>query len=475
MVLRVSYALVLLTVLSSLAFADLKIKTRTNMQGHATEGTVYIKGARERNEMSYGGRGGSATITQCDEKRIVTVLGDQCMVMSMGGESSCPAKPSMSNMMRGMAGGEPSAPRKGGVVTITRTSTDTGERQDMFGYKARHIKSTMMMESSPDACNQSHVKMEVDGWYADLSAQFSCGEEMYRSMACNSPGGKAGCSDRIVMKGAGGATALGYPMKQTTTMTSDQGTFTMTTEVLEVSNTTLDAALFDMPPGCRVMDMSAMTGAVPSHTPATPSAPAPTAAPTPTPAAAPAPAAPPVAPKTAGVVRVGVVKLKDMSGQSLPTNNLRLNLMSEIERNKMEVVPLDSDAPHADVEAEAVAKQCDYIVYTVPTAVKDANTGGLPAAAVPKGVSLDPAKYQALTAVTLYKVGQPQPELKDVTLAADANQFAVDAVMATFVLESNRIAQQVADDAHPKPAAKTTRPAAKTAAKPGAAATKPKQ
>ena len=223
------------------------------------------------------------------------------------------------------------------------------------------------------------------------------------------------------------------------------------------------------------MDMSAMTGAVPSHTPATPSAPAPTAAPTPTPAAAPAPAAPPVAPKTAGVVRVGVVKLKDMSGQSLPTNNLRLNLMSEIERNKMEVVPLDSDAPHADVEAEAVAKQCDYIVYTVPTAVKDANTGGLPAAAVPKGVSLDPAKYQALTAVTLYKVGQPQPELKDVALAADANQFAVDAVMATFVLESDRIAQQVADDAHPKPAAKTTRPAAKTAAKPGAAATKPKQ
>ena len=44
----------------------------------------------------------------------------------------------------------------------------------MFGYKARHIKSTMVMDSTPDACNQSHMKIEIDGWYANL-ANFSCG------------------------------------------------------------------------------------------------------------------------------------------------------------------------------------------------------------------------------------------------------------------------------------------------------------
>ena len=76
-----------------------------------------------------------------------------------------------------------------------RNSTDTGERQEMFGYKARHIKTTMMMESTPDACNQSHMKMEADGWYADLSAGFSCSDESYRSLACG--GGKRGCADRI--------------------------------------------------------------------------------------------------------------------------------------------------------------------------------------------------------------------------------------------------------------------------------------
>ena len=466
------YALGAVLCLSAVASADLKIKTRTTVQGHTTEGTTYIKGARERTEMSYGGRGGSVNIMQCDQKRAITVFGDNCMVMSLGGtETTCPARPNMAAMARGMAGGEPVAPRKGGVVTVSRNSTDTGERQDMFGYKARHIKTTMMMESSPDACNQSHMKMEIDGWYADLSAGFSCGDENYRAMACGGPGAKAGCSDRIVMKGSGG-TPMGYPLKQTTTMTSDQGTFTMSTEVVELSSTTLEPALFEMPPGCRVMDMSAMAGGAP----AAHSEPAPTPIPPPTPAAAPAPApAASVAPKAAGVTRVGVVKIKDMSGQGLPIDNLRLNLIGELERNKFEVVPLTTEAPHSDVEAEARTKQCDYIVYTTSTAVKDPNSGGLPAGSLPKGLTLDPAKYQALTAVTLYKIDKPQPEMKDVPVAADASQFGVDAVMATFVLESDTVARQISDDASPKSAAKTTKPVSKAGTKTGASTAKPKQ
>jgi hypothetical protein len=371
----------------------------------------------------------------------------------------------MSAMARGLAGGEPSAPRKGGVLTITRTSTDTGERQDMFGYKARHIKTSMTMESSPDACNQSHTKMEMDGWYADLSAGFTCGDESYRALACS---GKRGCSDRIVTKGSGSA-ALGYPMKQSMTVTSEQGTFTTTTEVVDLTNTSLDASLFDMPPGCKVMDMSAMMGGAPATASAdvSPESSAPPAKPaTPPPAE---PAAHAMAPKAAGVVRVGVVKIKDLSGQSLPTDNLRLNLISEFGRHQLEAVPLDAEAPHADVETEARAKNCDYIAYTVSTQVKEPGSGGLPPASLPKGAILDPAKFQALTVVTLYKVGKPAPELKDLPLAADASQFDVNAVMATFVQESDKVAQQIADDAHPKPAAKP----AKTPAKPGTRTTKP--
>ena len=119
------YAVAVLVVFSSFASADLKIKTRTTVQGHATESTVYIKGPRERQEMSVGGHGGMVMITQCDQKRMINIVGNQCMVTSMmgGGEASCPATPNMRDMAHGIAEAEPAVPRKGGVVTITHTST----------------------------------------------------------------------------------------------------------------------------------------------------------------------------------------------------------------------------------------------------------------------------------------------------------------------------------------------------------------
>ena len=461
-----TYCYVVLAVLacSGFASADLKIKTRTTVMGHTSESTVYIKGARQRTEISAGGRGGMVNLMQCDQKKMITITGNQCMVIPMGGsETSCPAMPNMAAMMRGAAG---ETPRKGGVVTITRTANDTGERQDMFGYKARHVRSTMTMESSPDACNQSHMKMEVDGWYADLSAGFSCGDESYRAMACGGGAAGRGCNDRIEMKG-GGSAAPGFPLKQTMTMTSEQGTFTSTTEVVELTNASLEAPMFDMPPGCRVMDMSALMGGAgvtkaaevaPEAAPAAPAKPV-----EPAPAAAPA-----VAPKAAGVVRIGVVKIKDMSGQSLPTDSLRMNLMSEFGRQQLEAIPLETEASHQAVESEAREKQCDYVVYTVPTQLTEPGSAGLPAAALPKGVKLDPAKFQALSTITLYKVGKPLPEIKDLALAADAERFSVDAVMETFVQESDRVAKQIAEDAHP------TKPAAKPVAKPAATKPKPK-
>jgi hypothetical protein len=311
------------------------------------------------------------------------------------------------------------------------------------------------MDPTPDACNQSHMKMEMDGWYADL-ANFSCGEESYRAMACGGTGGKRGCQDRIVMKGGGGP--LGYPLKQTTTMTTPQGTFTMTTEVIDIEKTSLDDPLFDAPPGCKTMGGSGTVAAAPPDT--TPAAETKAAAPTP--AAAPAPTTPSAPPKAAGAIRVGVVAIKDATGESLPIDSMQLDLLGEFARNQIDTVQL-SDGPVSAIQSEAKDKQCDYIVFTVPTVLKDPNTGGIAATSLPKGTKLDPAKYQALTLVTLYKVGKPAPELKDAPLAADADKFGVDAVTNTFVQESNRVAQQISDDAHPKATAKpATKPGTKS-------------
>ena len=265
--LRTCFALATtLAFLSAAASADLKIKTRTTVMGHSTESTVYIKGGRERTRDElrrprWRGHHYAVRSEAHDHHQRRPLHGH---VDGWGRNLLSANFPSLRNHGTGNREGAEAPARKGGVITVSRSSTDTGERQEMFGYKARHIKTSMVMESSPDACNQSHMKMETDGWYADLSAAFSCGDESYRSLACGGMGRRGGgCTDRIVVKGGGGG-ALGYPLKQTTTMVTEQGTFTTTTEVLEIANATLDAPLFEVPPGCRSMDASAMTGGAPA-------------------------------------------------------------------------------------------------------------------------------------------------------------------------------------------------------------------
>jgi hypothetical protein len=69
-------------------------------------------------------------------------------------------------------------------------------------------------------------------------------------------------------------------------------------------------------------------------------------------------------------------------------------------------------------------------------------------------MKLDATRFQALTEMTLYKVGKPSPEIKDLGLAADAAQFGVDAVTATFQKEGDKVSQQVEESAHPRSAPK---------------------
>ena len=81
----------------------------------------------------------------------------------------------------------------------------------------------------------------------------------------------------------------------------------------------------------------AATPAGPEKATATPAAAAPAAQPP----AAPAPTAPP---KAAGAIRVGVVAIKDSTGQSLPTDSLQLDLLSEFSRNQIDTVVLTADS-----------------------------------------------------------------------------------------------------------------------------------
>ena len=462
----------LVFLLSLLALADSKIKTRHTVMGHSTESTVYIKGARERTESAAMGIGFAfVTLTQCDQKRIITInpQANTCMVMPLGEESGTEAA-----AVPGAASG---TSHKGGTITFTVNTADTGERQKMLGLNARHIKTTMNAESSPDACAKTSMHTESDGWYADIAPALSC------SMGMTAPpsrsGGRPGCQDTVRFKRTGGGFP-GYPLKQTTTMQAEGHSFTTVSEVVELTSAPLDASLFEMPAGCKIVSSyqellnvssigAGIMGGVP-RPPSTAAAPAAATKPEPPPSpAAPAPVPVPAAPaKSSGVVRVGVVKVKDSTQQNLPTENLRINLMSEVSQRQMEAVPLDSEADTA-IAVEAKSKDCDYILYTDASQLKEPGSGGVVLPAIMRGVSLDKNKYQALLAMTLYRVGKPLPELKQAPLAADAEQLGVNAVMAAFEMEAQKLAEQVKKDREPaKPTRTPPTPARKpTPKKPG--------
>ncbi len=236
------FLLAALLVLSLCASADSKITTRNTVMGYSTEGTAYVKGARERNEMQLpGGMGKNVTILQCDQKRIINYnpQANTCMVTPLGQEN---------------AKSEAAAPEgKGGTVTFTTSTTDTGDTQKMFGYTAHRLKTTISAQASPDACAPGNVNMEVDGWYADVSPQLSCRTGALAATASARHGERRGCHDKIEMKHTGAA-LKGFPLKQTTAIDMGGHSMQSSSEVVDISTATLDPSLFDMPAGCKVVN-----------------------------------------------------------------------------------------------------------------------------------------------------------------------------------------------------------------------------
>ena len=135
--------------------------------------------------------------------------------------------------------------QSGGSVVFTMTYTDTGERQQMFGYAARRVKSVLTTKPSPDACEKKAIKVETDGWYIDLPMA-SCPLLSTEPPAAD---GEKSCNDRVIYQ-VNGKTETGFAVKETKVMTLEGAEpMTMIEEVTEIVKTDLDAALFDVPPG----------------------------------------------------------------------------------------------------------------------------------------------------------------------------------------------------------------------------------
>jgi len=408
---------------------DFKVRYRTTMGSGAApamsgETVTMIKGARERSENHTGYGFDSVTITQCDLKRTIQ-LSDTTKKYTITpmetGQPSAPTSP----------GGPAPAPttpgRQGGVVEYVSSVIDTGERKEMFGFTARHVKSSTSITAGPDSCHPGSHKYELDGWYIDLNVEFNCEINRVQTIP-TARASRPGCRDQIKMRHEGNG-KLGYPLVETMKMYGENGQvmMTQTKEVIELSRASLDVALFDIPAGYTEVvnpselygtpSIASMMGGVNqsqsdnsrpnvSSTPATVT----------------------TAVKRPGSILIGVVQLNNKAGRAVSLDALRQRLINQLGANGADAIPLNASS-QMEAEAEAKVKQCDFVLYTDVSALKQNKLGGMFGSITGvQGV----AKTEAKLEFRVFAVGESAPRLQSsasAKLEGDENSAgsAVDA------------------------------------------------
>ncbi len=234
---------------AGVALADLKITARRTVAGRSTTSTVYVKGVYRRVDGI-----GYTTIYQCDRKRMIQI-NDKTrtyLITSLAGET----KPD------GSQAAASGAARRGGVLTYTTTSTDTGETKELLGMKARRFRSRTVVEASEGACSTMNMEMETDGWYVEIPGGQDCSSQAASTL----PSDSSDCVDEIRYKTVG-ATNTGYPVMTTTSIKLNMGEngpaippSSSTQEVTDISTATLEQSLFEIPAGYREVKSSQELG-----------------------------------------------------------------------------------------------------------------------------------------------------------------------------------------------------------------------
>ena len=345
-----------IAILSGSAVAqNYKIRQVTSMNGQKIDSAVYVRGARKRTEggaiMGYGGD--VATIEECDLKQTVKINDKKRMYsvdpfdtdVDLTSSEKAPTTPVRS---------EPRT--KGGTVTYVSNITDTGERKQMFGMTARHVKTSMSIEASPDACGKQDMKAETDGWYIDLP-EFSCPVNVRPPMPPMG-GQRGGCQDKVQFRHTGSG-KIGFPLQETQTISMGGGmSFTRMLETIEFSKAPLEASLFDIPQGYTRAansqdlydrpDISAMmrnagaTGDMdnPAKQPNNPM---------------PVQVNPMSNQKRPGSIRIGVLVPSNRGGETVSTVDLQEYLIERLMGGNVEAVAVNS-------EADARSANCDYVL-----------------------------------------------------------------------------------------------------------------
>jgi hypothetical protein len=323
---------------------DLHMTTVYMAGDQKTESVTYRKGERERFEF-----GDVVLLKQHDLKRTVQIMkaANSYMVVADGSAPALPAP----------VGAPNAPPQKPGIVTMTTTITDTGERKMMLGREARHARMVIDKQPAPGACDPAKQHIETDGWYVDLAIPAPAASDVAPPQA------PAACIDEIKATQNGDPKVLGFPVAYSTTITGDDGKPNVVSmEITELEITTLDAALFDVPPGMSdAGNIQALTRAVSDANETKLSQELTTSA------------APP-APKIPGAALVGVPEVVNKTTQQIDTRALRGRLVSELADAKLNAAPLAGD--QADIAQVAGSHGYDYVLVAEITDLKVAKAGG---------------------------------------------------------------------------------------------------
>lgn len=358
--------------------SDVRFKSKYTTGDQVTESVTYVSGARERYDL-----GSMILIRQHDLKRSVQISVDAKTYL-IAPEVESAAAP---------------APTGTGVVLVQTTINDVGERKPMFGQEARRVATVLDRLPQPGACDQMKQRVETVGWYIDPP----------KAMAAQPPAPippVAGtCHDEVKVSRIGDETLIGFPIGYTTTLPGpDDKPVVMQMEVTEFEVTTLDAALFEIPPGMtEVTSGKDLAKSVSDANELKLAAPPVEAAP----------------PKKAGVTRVAVPELLNKTTQQVDTRALRTQLIAELAEQKVEGTPLAA-APQAELDAQAKALGADYLLVAQITELKASKPGGL-GRLVRKtaGESAEKDVTEAKLNVQLVPVGAAKPKMSTTTDGKD--------------------------------------------------------
>ena len=238
----------------------------------------------------------------------------------------------------GLDGRAGAAPKPGASVLVRTTGTDTGERREILGQQARHLKLVTTTEPSPQACDKKKGRVETDGWFADIPELQECaGAKALR--AAVEPAGT--CRDPRVEEHAG-IEVSGFPLAYSVVAFDGAGKeiSKLVVEVTALTRENLSAPLFEPPSEFAALpDADALAAAarrVELEELGT-------------------------TPKLAGMIRIGVAPPGDRSGKGVAADSIRSGLLEDFSTRPFEAIPLSAGTPE-EQQAEARKKECDYVI-----------------------------------------------------------------------------------------------------------------